>query len=928
MRSVHYSCILRVFAWLLWLATALPAFAAQRYLTRSWQSEDGLPSNVARVLAQAADGYLWIGTPEGVVRFDGQRFTGFPSDTALARRSIRSLFALANGEVWVTTPSGQLMRGKGAHLHDVALPPSSEDPPVIAISQVFLGDHGDVIAVRGTEIWKVSGRAPEIVAQPDAALKELLQKNAAAEAESGRPIPGERGARLRGRGGELWSYSSGKGLTITDAAGIEQRVALPLELSAIVQGMLEDREGNIWLATRAQGLWRLRPSRVDVLTIEDGLSDRTTQLVCEDRAGGLWVAPLPGGLDRLATDSVKRFDVTPPPLRRTISAMLETRAGVFWAATSEAQVYNLNNDAFGLAFPRERGPGKVMAMAEDDQGRIWFGGRYGLSYWDGGETRPIINLGGAEVVTSLVSVGRAILAGTESGRVFRGTGERFEAIASEDAFWRQPVSSLLPETDGCLWIGTMGGGLFYYDGARVTPCAQRMREADPRITCVLADSDGFLWLGTLSGICRVEKRKLLNPSAVGASSTLILDRSDGLLTRECTRGGQPAGWRGNDGTLYFATGNGIARVRPEKLALNAVAPPVVIEEASEGGRSLAPVTHRLQAGPGRSRLEFRYTALTFTAPEKVHFRTRLEGLDETWRDAGNQRSAAYEAVPPGRYRFQVIAENGDGVWNEVGAALAVEVLPHFWETRGFQVGLAVLAAALAVAGGALVMRARLRGRLLRLEAQTSREKERARIAQDLHDDLGASLTEISLLANLAAEDRGPAKSGDETLPEVAAKAQALVGALDEIVWAVNPRHDTLRSLAEYLAAFGEKFLRSAGIKLRRDVPRDLPDANLDAERRHNVFLATREALNNVVKHSGASEVWLRIRLEGRELILSIEDNGRGFSTEADELSEGLRGMRNRMSRIGGECRVESDSSGARVRLSLPFSVEKRNGTSR
>jgi signal transduction histidine kinase len=222
--------------------------------------------------------------------------------------------------------------------------------------------------------------------------------------------------------------------------------------------------------------------------------------------------------------------------------------------------------------------------------------------------------------------------------------------------------------------------------------------------------------------------------------------------------------------------------------------------------------------------------------------------------------------------------------------------------------------------GATITRARLRGRMLRLEAQTSREKERARIAQDLHDDLGASLTEISLLANLAAEDR-QANHEDDTLPEVASKAQALVGALDEIVWAINPRHDTLRSLAEYVAAFGGKFLGRAGITLRRDVPRDLPDVSLDAEQRHNIFLAVREALNNAVKHSGASEVWLRVKLESGLLKVSVEDNGRGLCSEVDEMSEGLRGMRERMERIGGACQIESDSTGVRVRLSLPLKVD-------
>jgi signal transduction histidine kinase len=256
-----------------------------------------------------------------------------------------------------------------------------------------------------------------------------------------------------------------------------------------------------------------------------------------------------------------------------------------------------------------------------------------------------------------------------------------------------------------------------------------------------------------------------------------------------------------------------------------------------------------------------------------------------------------------------MADNGDGVWNEAGATLAVEVLPHFWETPWFQAGVVLLAAALAVGIGALITRARLRGRLLRLEAQTSREKERARIAQDLHDDLGASLTEISLLANLAAEEREPASQEDDTLPEVASKAQAAVAALDEIVWAVNPRHDTLRSLAEYLAAFGGKFLNRAGIALRRDVPRDLPEVNLDAERRHHLFLAVREALNNAVKHSRASEVWLRIRLEDRHLEIAVEDNGRGFDPAAPGDGDGVGNFASRLERLGGQCRIESRPGG-------------------
>jgi signal transduction histidine kinase/ligand-binding sensor domain-containing protein len=904
------------------------ADAGTRFLARAWQSEDGLPSNVVRAIAQAADGYLWVGTAEGIVRFDGQRFTGLRAEAGspVGRLAIRMLFPLANGDVWATTNTG-LFRGRGARLQEVPLPPSGDGAAAATISQVVLGEAGDVFVLRGTELWQISaaGSAPQL-AERTPSLERLLQQDAIAQRERGQPAPGEAGVRLRGSGGELWELTAGAGLTVTDSAGRAEVVSVQPAMPSGARALIEDREGNLWIGTHSQGLWRLRPPRVEMVMKAELLSDRAALLVFEDRASALWVARQRGGLDRLSDGAVTHFDVGPAFPARPISALLETRAGTLWAAARDGQVYAWKDGGFSLAFPAERGPGKILAMAEDERGEVYFGGRYGLSVWGGIEPRRTIDFGAPQVVTALVSAGSAIWAGTEDGRVFRGAGKRFEPAAEADAFGGHSISALLPDADGSMWIGTMGGGLFHLRDGRAIALAPRMTDVDPRITCVLDDRAGFLWMGTLGGICRADKAKFLGaaPGAPGPV-TVVLDRSDGLLTRECTRGGQPAGWRGHDGTLYFSTGHGVARVQPEKLALNQVPPPVMIEEARAGGHVFAQGAEGVRAGPGRTRLEFHYTAITFTAPEKVRFRTQLEGLDETWRDAAGQRMTAYEAVPPGRYRFRVMAENGDGVWNDAGAALAVEILPHFWETRWFQVAVALVAAALAVGVGALVTRSRMRGRLLRLAAQTSREKERARIAQDLHDDLGASLTEISLLANLAAEEHQPRVREDDTLAEVAAKAQGLVGALDEIVWAINPRHDTLRSLAEYLAAFGGKFLDRAGITLRRDIPRDLPEVDLDAERRHNLFLAAREALNNIVKHSGASEVWLRVRIDDGVLRLSAEDNGRGFSAAPDEFSEGLRGMHERMQRLGGSCRIESSSGGTRVELSLPLTSGRPNG---
>ncbi len=890
---------------------------ATRFLARSWQSEDGLPSNVLRGVVQATDGYLWVGTAEGIVRFDGQRFTGFPADSELARQSVRSLYPLANGDVWITTAGNLLIRGRGARLEEVSLPPSTNSAALHVVTQVALSKNGDVFVVRDAEVWQIADGKVARAAERNVALDKLLQDDLADKSERGRGAQSDSTVQLRGLRGEVWDFRPGTGLTHTDLAGNTEPVSMQIDPPSSVRAMMQDREGNLWLSTGTQGLWRLRPARVDVLSMANGLSDRTVRLGCEDREGALWIAPNAGGLDCLSAGEARRVEVGSTPTRQ-ISALLETHAGSLWAAIRDGQVYALQDGNFNLALPKDRPVARVLTMTEDKQGLIWLGRRNGLSVWDGNEARNM-DLGGTENVMSVISAGSTIWAGTESGKVYRGSADgRFVMIAGAEAFARQPISDLRPDTDGSVWIGTIGGGLFYFRADHVEALATRMTEVDPRITCVLDDGAGFLWLGTLGGICRVNKAKLLGSHSPVPGSTLVFDRSDGMLTRECTRGGQPAGWRGRDGTLYFSTGDGVAYVHPDRLVINTVPPPVAIEEASANDRPLSPDAGRVQVGPGRSRLEFRFTALSLTTPRKVRFRTRLEGLDEAWRDAGNQRTAVYESVPPGRYVFRVTAENGDGIWNETGAALSVDVLRHFWETRWFQSLVALLTAALAVGVGALVMRARMRGRLLRLEAQTSREKERARIAQDLHDDLGASLTEISLLANLALEERGANSKDDDTLPEVAVKAQALVGALDEIVWAVNPRHDTLRSLAEYLAAFAGKFLGRAGIALRRDVPRDLPEMNFDAERRHNIFLAVREVLNNVVKHSGASEAWLRLRIENRRLELVVEDNGRGFDPAIPRSGNGVGNVSSRLARIDGKCQIESHpGGGTKVLLSLP-----------
>jgi signal transduction histidine kinase len=366
-------------------------------------------------------------------------------------------------------------------------------------------------------------------------------------------------------------------------------------------------------------------------------------------------------------------------------------------------------------------------------------------------------------------------------------------------------------------------------------------------------------------------------------------------------------------------------------SLNQLPPPVVVEDLLVDGQSVVKGSLDgavMRIPPGGNRVEFRYTGLSLAAPEKVKFKYRLEGLESQWVDAGTKRAANYSYIPPGRYAFHVTACNNDGIWNEAGKTLAIIVLPYFWQTWWFRL-LSIVCLAAAGGGGVLIeMQRRMRRKLAWIERERAVERERARIARDIHDELGASLTRITMLSQSADRDQDDAKSAGE-LDQIHDTALGLTQAMDEVVWAVNPKHDTLDSLAAYLGTYAQDFLAAARVRCRLDIPLRLPPWPLNSETRHNLFLAFKEALNNAVKHASSAEVRISLLIEPGGFSLQIEDKGRGFTIETVESTllpnpdrpvsgHGLENMRQRLMEIGGHCDIRSvPGEGTVVRLAVP-----------
>jgi signal transduction histidine kinase len=437
---------------------------------------------------------------------------------------------------------------------------------------------------------------------------------------------------------------------------------------------------------------------------------------------------------------------------------------------------------------------------------------------------------------------------------------------------------------------------------------------------------GNLWLGGDRGIVCVSQHELEDLAAkkIAAVYPQVYGRAEGMLSEECISGFFPIGLKTKSGLLWFPTQEGIVVADPHHQTVETPAPAVVLEETLVDGVPNAPDSLRL--APGKHRLEFRYTGFNFDAPERVRFRYQLEGLDSSWVEAGASHAALYSYVPPGHYLFHVIACKSDGVWDESGASLPLTVLPHLWQD-GWFLGLATIGLIGFVGGGLrVIVKRKMQRRLAQLERERALGRERARIAQDLHDDLGSSLTRIVLLSGLAREDRDSASQVEIHVNKISQCAAQTLRALDEIVWAIRPDSDSLQSLADYIAHFANEMFEGDGARCRLDLPADLPAWPLPPEMRHNIFLVVKEALTNSLKHSGAREVRVRAEAAPHELEIMVRDDGKGFDANGQSRGNGLGNMRRRAQAMGGHVSIESrPGQGTTVRLRLHFAPVHSNG---
>jgi len=984
-------------------ATSGAAGSARAFNFQSWQKEQGLSQSPVRALVQTHDGYLWIGSDDGLARFDGLRFVAFGIQEGIKNGPVSALFEDSRDALWIGSTDSGLSCWQNNQITTLTMRDGLPANSITALAEdaagrlwvgtdagLMLWQNGQLLPLNAAETFKgqritalfkdrqgrmwvgVKGAGvfqfvnDKFVLLTGDSVEELLKDSHCLLMDqigrmwigAGEDFvlchDGDRWHRHRiprnqakshvstlaeESDGTVWAGSAGGGLLQFKEG---KSVAIPADSGLagnLIESLLTDREGRLWVGTDA-GLNRLRRKSLFTLSQSEGLGFGAAQGLAEVTPGVVWVGKPNDGLYRWDGKSFSRLSTAGlSPHDSQITALLVTRDGFCWVATTNSLL--LYKDPIAAADEvkviKSAKP-NIISLAEDREGALWMGTREG-KIWQLHENKWLAqtNFSQTSAITAIVpDTDGSMWVGTDGNGLYRLINGSLHHLDKSEGLLSDVIRTLYLDAQGTLWIGTADEGLSRWRNGRIANFTTREGLPDNNISQILEDDAGRLWLGSSRGIACVNKRRLDEPAS-GKIPTVypqLFGRAEGMLSEECTGGFYPAGLKTKAGLLWFSTLKGVAVVNPRVQPTTTLTPNTVLEEVLVDGvpdpllHVSNPKTARrngqlengasqletLRITPGKHRVEFRYTGLSFDAPELIRFRYRLEGLDTDWVDAGTRRTAFYSYLPAGNYQFRVGACNSDGVWADSKAGLELLVLRHFWQTWWF-ITLAGLSFMVAVGNTVrLVGKRKLQRRLKHLEQEHALERERTRIAQDLHDEMGAKLCRISFLSEHARRGGLLPNELQDQITSISDASREVLHSLDEIVWAVNPQNDTLEHVASYIGQYALEYFQMTSIQCELDIPAQLPSHPLSSQMRHHLFLATHEALTNILKHSGATRAKISMVSGNAVFEINISDDGKGFNASAIESKpkfpttasgDGLSNMCQRLADIGGHCSIES-----------------------
>lgn len=934
-----------------------PMRTVSQYVREQWTAERGFPRGPVYSISQTPDGYLWIGTESGLIRFDGFNFRA--AEAERARTHVLGLMADGEGNLWARLRRPTLLRYRDGQFLDamasfgfgeataaaiarsregallvwalkgephalalrkvrfevIAEPREFSRSPVLAFAQT---ENGDLwVGTRDAGLYRITASGVEHVTRglPD------LKINALAPCGGGRlwiatdngiaqwdgtkvatPMAAEfRGmqvlALLTDRDANLWVGTNSNGLARVTARG----VAWVHEGGPAVTALFEDREGNLWVG-RSSELERIRDSAFVTYSREEGLASDRNGAVFADGAGRLWFAPIHGGLVWMRDGVTHRV------------------------AIGEDAVYSIAGGRRGLWLGRKRG-GLTLLEPEAGMRATTFTTADGLAQ--------------NSVYSVFESRDGAVWAGTLSGGVSRFLGGLFQTFTTRNGLASDTVTAMAETTDGAMWFGTPAG-LSSFDGRRWKTLAVT------NVNCLLADAAGGLWAGTASGLWSVKDgaakplrlpvalrgavlgmaesggalwvttaEHVLRVNPADASEVQVFTQADGLRGTEGVKRSRTV-VAGADGRIWLAMNRGIALVDAARIGKNAAPAFVDIQGVVADGSAMDPRGEIRIAG-GNKRLTIQYAGLSLSIPERVRYRYLLSGFENAWSAPVAAREAVYTNLAPGAYRFRVVASNADGVWNAQERVLAFTVEPLVWQTWWFRMGV-VLACAGAVLG---LYRLRLRQMTERLNLRfEERLAERTRIAQELHDTLLQGFLSVSMQVHVAADGLASDSAAKPILGRALERMGQVIEEGRNAVRGLRSSRSASLDLENAFSKVREELGQAAGDEGKFRVIVEGEQRNLHPLLRDEVYKIGREALVNAFRHARASHVEIELRYTPNLFQVLVRDDGMGIDPKIVEKGRdghwGLSGMQERADRIGARLHVYSrHEAGTEIELAVP-----------
>ena len=943
-------------------ASSLSQLAHESYTQRA-----GFAIPPVRALAQTQDGYLWVGTEAGLLRFDGVRLRGWEELTAqrLPATQIWALAATKDGGLWVAASNALFLCRDGR-----LVPESNLLVERGRVMRVVVAPGGTVWAAATEEgvwkLWRNDGKGWKSIAYPTSPAP-IVALEAAAD---GRILLSAKGILEGDESGtfrmvyaspsqmQCFTVQPDGGVWISPSSGVLQLfdhqyrpTANKLKAPSSAQVALVDRDLGLWVGTSAEGISRWTVG-MQQMNRREGLSGDTVRAMLEDREGNIWVGTQ-NGLDRFSALRVRRVTTAEGLGTDRITAIHSASEGGIWIGSRtmlEKVVAGVVEKPFPKGFVGLNG---VISMEEDSAGRLLLGMVEGLFVFAGGKLQPVP--GAPKDVTVQIARGREGELGllTRNG-VFVWSQGKTEELKLPALPGRQKPLTIHMSREGRLWVGhTRGGVIIREPQGKFTVIAEEQNTPRGAIYAIAEDGRGRMWLGDEQGLSRWAAGKWsrwsLGDGMAGGAHDLLFDAEDALwirtnlgvmkVARKLLDGaaGTPAGrlvgevygveqgmrlepvvpWvnprsaRDSKGNLWFTTDEGVAVLEGKKVRQNKEGPAVRIEELRADGKPVPIIAGKAELPEMARDLQFEYTALSFQSPARNRFRYRLEGFDPDWVEAGTRRVASYGNLRPKDYRFRVIAADADGVWNEVGEAVEFNIPPAFYESVWFYLLLLVV-----VATGAYGFHwSRMRQLALRQELVL---EERARIARELHDRLLQGIAGATWQLDALASEL-PAAAGREKIERVLSQMDRSMTEARQSISALRIPTVGSDRLPEMLGELGRSLTGDNGARFELLVKGERRAIPAIAE--ENLFAICREAILNALRHGKPQRITGTIEYRERGIFLSVVDDGIGFDPEAVAAKQGhwgLTGIRERATQLRGNVTLVSEpGKGCQVEVVLP-----------